>query len=183
MEAHNRNALAIAQYLERRPKVAQVLHPGLESHPPAPPGQRQMTGFGGTFSFRLQGGQDEVFRLPGGRAALHPCRVAGGGGIADRTSWTMTHVSMPEEVRRAVGITENLIRILRGSRTRGRPAGRSRTGIRGCLIDTLVLRSVSFIARTMPEGGSGSRAKARCKLFDTSNPPAEAGQGEPAEAG
>src|SRR5690606_5622000 len=44
MEAHNRNALALAKWLEAHPKVKQVLHPGLESHPQYQLARKQMTG-------------------------------------------------------------------------------------------------------------------------------------------
>ena len=53
MEEHNRNALEVARWLERHPKVSAVLHPGLPSHPQHELALKQMRGFGGTFSFRL----------------------------------------------------------------------------------------------------------------------------------
>lgn len=111
MEAHNRNALAIAHWLERHPKVGSVLHPGLPSHPQHELAKQQMTGFGGTFSFRIRGGQEEAFRL------LSHCKIftlaesLGGVESLIEHPWTMTHLSMPETVRRQIGITEDLIRI------------------------------------------------------------------------
>jgi cystathionine beta-lyase/cystathionine gamma-synthase len=111
MEAHNRNALAIARYLESHPKVARVLHPGLESHPQHALALRQMTGFGGTFSFRLKGGQPEVERLLGNVHLFILAESLGGVESLIEQPWTMTHVSMPEEVRRSVGITEDLVRV------------------------------------------------------------------------
>jgi cystathionine gamma-lyase len=51
MEAHNKNALAIARWLEAHPKIEKVLHPGLESHPQHQLAVAQARGFGGTFSF------------------------------------------------------------------------------------------------------------------------------------
>jgi cystathionine beta-lyase/cystathionine gamma-synthase len=56
MEAHNRNALALAHWLEKHPKVKAVLHPGLESHPHHELAKRQMFGFGGMITFQLKGG-------------------------------------------------------------------------------------------------------------------------------
>ena len=111
MEAHNRNALHLAHWLEAHPKITQVLHPGLESHPQHALAKRQMTGFGGTFAFRVKGGREEAFRLLS-NVKLHTLAESLGGveSLIEHPS-TMTHVSMPEEVRKAVGITEDLIRI------------------------------------------------------------------------
>jgi cystathionine gamma-lyase len=111
MEAHNRNALELARWLEAHPKVSAVLHPGLESHPQHELAKRQMTGCGGTFSFRLKGGQDEVFRLLGRVKLFTLAESLGGVESLIEHPWTMTHVSMPADVRRSVGITEDLIRI------------------------------------------------------------------------
>ncbi len=111
MEAHHANALALAHWLEAHPKVSRVLHPGLESHPQHALAQRQMTGCGGTFSFRVRGGQEEAFRLLSAVRLFTLAESLGGVESLIEHPWTMTHVSMPEEVRRAVGITEDLIRI------------------------------------------------------------------------
>ena len=111
MEAHHRNALALAEWLEAHPKVAQVLHPWLPSHPQHALARRQMTGGGGTFSFRVRGGQEDVFRLLSAVRLFTLAESLGGVESLIEHPWTMTHVSMPEEVRRAVGITEELVRI------------------------------------------------------------------------
>lgn len=111
MEAHNANALAIARWLKQNPKVGSVLHPGLESHPQHALALQQMTGFGGTFSFRLHGAQDEVFRLLSNVQLFTLAESLGGVESLIEHPWTMTHVSMPEDVRRSVGITEDLVRI------------------------------------------------------------------------
>jgi cystathionine gamma-lyase len=105
MEEHNRNALAIAHWLEGHEKVAGVLHPGLESHPQHELAGRQMSGYGGTFSFRLRGGQDAVFRL------LERVRVFTLAESLIEHPVTMTHVSVAPEVLREMGITPDLVRI------------------------------------------------------------------------
>ncbi len=111
MEAHNRNALAIAQWLEKHPKIEQVLHPGLKSHPQYELAQRQMTGYGGTFSFKVKGGRKEAFALLS-NVKLHTLAESLGGveSLIEHPA-TMTHVSVPEDARLKMGITENLIRI------------------------------------------------------------------------
>lgn len=111
MEAHNRNALALAHWLEAHPKIECVLHPGLKSHPQHDLAMRQMSGFGGTFSFRVKGGQEEAFRLLSHVKLFTLAESLGGVESLIEHPWTMTHASMPEDVRRSVGITENLIRV------------------------------------------------------------------------
>ncbi|HXW13898.1 MAG TPA: PLP-dependent aspartate aminotransferase family protein [Terriglobia bacterium] len=111
MEEHNRNALAIARCLEKHPKVSAVLHPGLESHPQHELAMRQTSGSGGTFSFRLRGGEAAVNHL------LANCRIftlaesLGGVESLIEHPTTMTHASMPREVQLKMGITPDLIRI------------------------------------------------------------------------
>jgi len=111
MEEHNRNALEIARWLEKHPKVSGVLHPGLESHPQHELARRQARGFGGTFSFRLRGGEEGVKQL------LARCRVftlaeslGGVESLIEHPS-TMTHASVPRDVQLQMGITPDLIRV------------------------------------------------------------------------
>jgi cystathionine gamma-lyase len=111
MEAHNRNALTLARWLLAHPKVEAVLHPGLESHPQHKLAAKQARGFGGTFSFRIKGGQEEAFRFLANLKLFILAESLGGVESLIEHPWTMTHVSMPEDVRKASGITENLIRI------------------------------------------------------------------------
>jgi cystathionine gamma-lyase len=111
MEAHNANALAIARWLEAHPKIARVLHPGLESHPQHELAKSQASGFGGTFSFRIRGGQDEARRFLEALGLFVLAESLGGVESLIEQPFTMTHVSMPEGVRRSIGITEDLIRV------------------------------------------------------------------------
>jgi O-acetylhomoserine/O-acetylserine sulfhydrylase-like pyridoxal-dependent enzyme len=60
MDAHARNALAVAQALEAHPMVARVAYPGLPSHPQHRLAQRQTTGHGGMVTFWIKGGLPEV---------------------------------------------------------------------------------------------------------------------------
>ena len=111
MEEHNRNALAVARWLEGHPKVAAVLHPGLESHPQHELALRQMRGFGGTFSFRLAGGEQAVLRLLGGVRIFTLAESLGGVESLIEHPLTMTHVSVPRETLDAMGITPDLVRV------------------------------------------------------------------------
>jgi cystathionine gamma-synthase len=56
MEAHQRNAFTVARFLEGHSRAAQVLYPGLDSHPRHPLAAKQMRGFSGMVSFVIKGG-------------------------------------------------------------------------------------------------------------------------------
>lgn len=111
MEAHHANALAIAEWLERHPKVARVHHPWLPSHPQAELARRQMSGAGGTFSFRLRGGQSAVVKLLESVRLFTLAESLGGVESLIEHPTTMTHASIPNQTREAMGITPELVRI------------------------------------------------------------------------
>jgi len=56
VERQCKNALAVARFLEKHPKVARVHYPGLKSHPDFALGKRQMSGFGSMLAFDMKGG-------------------------------------------------------------------------------------------------------------------------------
>jgi len=63
VKQHNRNAEAVARYLEEQPGVEKVYYPGLESHPDHEIARRQMSGFGGVVSFEIEGDKDQTSRF------------------------------------------------------------------------------------------------------------------------
>jgi methionine-gamma-lyase len=111
MERHCQNAMAIAKYLASHPKVEAVYYPGLESHPGHAIAKRQMHAYGGMISFELVGG----FRAA--RSMLEALRVAVLGvslGCVDtliQHPAGMTHIQVPPEIRRKMGISDGLIRL------------------------------------------------------------------------
>ena len=111
MEEHNRNALAVAEWLSKRPEIEEVLHPGLESHPQHSLALKQMRGYGGTFSFRIRGGQEAVFRVLSAVRVFTLAESLGGVESLIEHPATMTHASVPADVREAMGITPNLVRV------------------------------------------------------------------------
>ncbi|MBM3494557.1 MAG: PLP-dependent transferase [Armatimonadetes bacterium] len=111
MEAHNANALTIAHWLQTRDEVSDVLHPYLESHPQHDLARRQMRGAGGTFSFRMKGGGDAAIRLLNRVRLFTLAESLGGVESLIEHPWSMTHISIEEDARRTMGITEDLIRI------------------------------------------------------------------------
>ncbi len=111
MEEHNRNALQIAGWLAEHPKISAVMHPGLETHPQHELAKRQMLGYGGTFSFRVRGGQPEVFRMLSAVKLFTLAESLGGVESLIEHPATMTHASVPAEVRNSMGITEDVVRV------------------------------------------------------------------------
>jgi cystathionine beta-lyase/cystathionine gamma-synthase len=111
MEEHNRNALGLARWLEQQRNVIEVLHPGLESHPQHELALRQMTGFGGTFSFRMDGGPEAVSALLGRVKVFTLAESLGGVESLIEHPATMTHASIPAGVRAGMGIGDDLIRV------------------------------------------------------------------------
>jgi cystathionine beta-lyase/cystathionine gamma-synthase len=113
MEAHNANGLALAQFLQSHPKVRKVFYPGLHSHPQFELAKRQMRGFGGMIAFDL--GSFEAARTLLNGVKLHALAESLGG-VETLISHpaTMTHASVPPEVRTALGITDGLVRISAG---------------------------------------------------------------------
>ena len=113
MMQHNANGLALAQFLATHPKVQRVYYPGLPSHPQHELAKRQMRGFGGMLSFDL--GSLEAARRVLNNVRLHSLAESLGG-VETLISHpaTMTHASVPDERRAALGITDGLVRISAG---------------------------------------------------------------------
>jgi cystathionine beta-lyase/cystathionine gamma-synthase len=110
MERHDSNGMAVARFLEKHPKVKQVIYPGLASHPQHEVAKRQQRGFGGMLSFDL--GSLEAARNLLNHVRL--CSLAESlGGVETLISHPamMTHASMPAEVRQQIGITDGLVRL------------------------------------------------------------------------
>src|ERR1044072_9970720 len=80
VEQQNRNALALAQFLESHAKVERVNYPGLESHPQHLLARRQMKGFGGVMSVVLKGDDGTAARLIRLRKLGERAGGLGGGG-------------------------------------------------------------------------------------------------------
>jgi len=111
MEEHNRNALEIAHWLEKHPCISAVLHPGLESHPQHALARRQACGHGGTFSFRVKGGEAAVKRSLGALRIFTLAESLGGVESLIEHPTTMSHASLAREVQSKMGITPDLVRI------------------------------------------------------------------------
>jgi cystathionine gamma-lyase len=111
MKAHCENAQFIAEKLEAHPAVEKVAYPGLVSHPQHALAKTQMHGFGGMVSVWLKGGFPEAKRFME-RLELFTCAESLGGveSLANHPA-VMTHASIPEDRRNALGVTGNLVRL------------------------------------------------------------------------
>lgn len=112
MKAHCENALAVARWLEDRAGVAEVIYPGLISHPQHDLAARQMAGgFGGMVSLRLEGDLDRTKRVLERVEVFTLAESLGGVESLVNHPAIMTHASVPKEVREAGGVTDTLIRL------------------------------------------------------------------------
>lgn len=111
MEKHARNAIKIARFLEEHPKVERVIYPGLASHPQYEIAKKQMRGFGGMITFFIKG-DVEVARKFLERLTLWTLAESLGGveSLVDHPA-IMTHASVPPEIRKQLGLYDNLIRL------------------------------------------------------------------------
>jgi methionine-gamma-lyase len=114
MDRAQENAVKLAHWLEKHPKVAWVAYPGLESHPQYELGRRQMRGPGAVMSFGVKGG------LEAGKTVINNVEVAtlavslGGIETLIEHPASMTHAGIPEHERLAAGISDDLVRIAVG---------------------------------------------------------------------
>ncbi len=111
MEAHQRGAMAVANFLQSHARVEHVYYPGLTDHPQHALAKRQQHGFGAMLSFDLQGGRPAVEKL---LARLKMFQLAESlGGVESLIEYpdTMSHASMGEAARREAGISEKTLRV------------------------------------------------------------------------
>ena len=110
MKCHEANGLAMASYLANQPKVKKLYYPGLPDHPQHDLAKRQMNGFGAMISFDL-GSRDNAKKF---LDRVRLCSLAESlGGVETLISHpeSMTHGSVPVEMRQRLGITPGLVRI------------------------------------------------------------------------
>lgn len=111
MQRHCENALALASWLEKHPKVRRVIYPGLTSHPQHALAKQQMQQYGGMISVDLKCDLSETVQI------LERCQLfalaesLGGVESLIEHPAIMTHASVPEAQRKQLGITDGLIRL------------------------------------------------------------------------
>jgi len=111
MEAHARNAAAVAAFLASRDDVDAVHYPGLTSHPDHDLAKRQMSGFGGIVSFRPNGGADRARAIVSQTRVFNLATSLGGVESLVCLPAQATHGSLTPEERAALGVGDDLIRL------------------------------------------------------------------------
>src|SRR3989338_2807403 len=111
MKKHEENAIKIAEFLDHHKKVKSVNYPGLKSHPQYELAKKQMSGFGGMISFEINGGKNVAKKVIESTKIFSLAESLGGVESLIGYPLTMTHAGIPDEHKKALGITESLIRI------------------------------------------------------------------------
>lgn len=110
MDRHNKNADVIAKYLSNREEIEKVFYPGLEGHIGHDTQKKQASGFGGVISFVLKEGYDYKKFVESLDIVTFGESLGGVESLVCHPA-SMTHGSIPYEIRQKVGIVDNLIRL------------------------------------------------------------------------
>ena len=111
MEAHERNAIKLADFLQKHHKVQKVFYPGLSDHPQYELAKKQARGFGGMISFEIIGGLDAAKKFLGSLELFILAESLGGVESLIEHPAMMTHASLTKEEQTLAGISESLIRV------------------------------------------------------------------------
>ena len=112
MQRHCENGQKIAEFLDNHPKIKTVYYSGLASHPFHEIAKKQMSGFGGMVSFTFVSGNKEAAITFLEKLKVFTLAESLGGveSLANHPA-LMTHASIPEEKRKEIGITDDLVRL------------------------------------------------------------------------
>ncbi|MBO0777196.1 MAG: cystathionine gamma-synthase [Ktedonobacteraceae bacterium] len=111
MRQHQENAISVARFLSEHARVEKVYYPGLPSHPDHELAKRQMNGFGGMVSFQFKGTLADVDKVVRRFKVFTFAESLGGVESLVCHPASMTHGSIPKEIREARGLTDTLLRL------------------------------------------------------------------------
>lgn len=112
MQRHCENGEKIAHFLATHPKIEKVYWPGFTSHPNHEVAKEQMRGFGGMISFTLKGNKlEDALAIVKKLELFALAESLGGVESLIGHPATMTHASIPKEVREKTGVVDSLIRL------------------------------------------------------------------------
>ncbi len=111
MRQHEENARAVATFLAEHPRVEKVYYPGLPSHPDYELAKRQMSGFGGMVSFQFRGTYADVAQIVRRFKVFSLAESLGGVESLVCHPASMTHGSIPKDIRESRGLTNTLLRL------------------------------------------------------------------------
>ena len=110
VEKAQENAIKVAEYLEKHPKISWVKYPGLKSHPQYELAKKQMKGSGSMLSFEVKGGYEAgVVIMNNVKLAMLAVSLGGVESLIQHPA-SMTHAGIPKEKRELAGITDGLVR-------------------------------------------------------------------------
>ena len=114
MERHNANGLAFAQHFESHDAIADVIYPGLPSHPDHERANRLFSGFGGMVSLVLRDGDEAAVRVM--RRLRYAAAAPSLGGVETLVSMPChtSHAALTREERHAIGIADGFLRFSLG---------------------------------------------------------------------
>ncbi len=110
MRDHNANAMAICEALKDNSKIKKIYYPGLDSHPQIELAKKQMRGFGGIISLEM-GSHDAAAAVCNNVKIFTLAESLGGVESLICHPASMTHASVPKDVRESFGLTEGLVRL------------------------------------------------------------------------
>jgi len=111
MEKHQENAMAVANYLYKHPKVKKVYYPGLPSHENHNIARKQMTGFSGIVSVEFNLSYEETKKMITSFKVITLAESLGAiESLVDHPA-SMTHGAIPKEEREKIGLTDGLVRL------------------------------------------------------------------------
>ena len=111
MRQHEENARAVAGFLAEHPRVERVYYPGLVSHPDHELAKRQMSGFGGMVSFQPKGSYADIAQIVRRFKVFALAESLGGVESLVCHPASMTHGSIPKDIRESRGLTDTLLRL------------------------------------------------------------------------
>lgn len=111
MDVINRNAEQLAEFLEDHPKVTKVYYPGLKSHMDYEIAKKVLKGFGGVLSFEIRGNQENALKVMRSVRLIIPAQTLGGVNSVISHPATMSHRTLTLEERKAIGLTDSLLRL------------------------------------------------------------------------
>lgn len=111
MRQHEENAYSVARFLMEHKRVEKVYYPGLPSHPDHELAKQQMSGFGGMVSFQIKGTLADVEQVVRRFKVFTFAESLGGVESLVCHPTTMTHGSIPKDIREARGLGDTLLRL------------------------------------------------------------------------
>jgi cystathionine gamma-lyase len=111
MDRHCANARQLADWLAKHPAISRVYFPGLPSHPGHELAKKQMRDFGGMISISIKGGKEAALKFMTRTKLFSLAESLGGVESLVCHPATMTHASIPAEIRQARGIDDGLVRL------------------------------------------------------------------------